>query len=170
MCLRVGEHLYVRKTRDSRMEIMTQWTASWIALFTKLRYCDQMKEGTKDGTRSTRVRKGENLRDLGVDVWIKENVERMLIGLGYGPVARTCEHTNDPSNSTKMGEVLTSWSTTEDVTNSAYLSTSHPLSAYFSRMTLLLGVNSIFYARPYHDYFLNILYYGMVICNFLQLE
>jgi len=32
--------------------------------------CDQMKEGTEDGTRSTRVRQGDNLQDLGVEVWI----------------------------------------------------------------------------------------------------
>ena len=33
--------------------------------------CDQMKEGTKDGKRSTRVKQGDNLRDLGVEVWLK---------------------------------------------------------------------------------------------------
>jgi hypothetical protein len=38
----------------------------------------------------------------------------MLIGLGYGPVARTREHTDEPAIATKLGEVLTRWSTTED--------------------------------------------------------
>ena len=33
--------------------------------------------------------------------------ERMLIGLEYGPVARTCEHTNKPASSTKLDDVLT---------------------------------------------------------------
>jgi len=31
--------------------------------------CDQKKEGTKDGTRSTRVKQGDNLRDPGAEVW-----------------------------------------------------------------------------------------------------
>jgi hypothetical protein len=62
MCLRVGEHLHVRETCETRMEKMKQWKASWIALFGV--------EGTKDGARSTRVRQGDNLRDLAVEVWI----------------------------------------------------------------------------------------------------
>jgi len=33
--------------------------------------------------------------------------ERTLIGLEYGPVARTCKHTNEPASSMKLGEVLT---------------------------------------------------------------
>jgi len=80
----------------------------------------------------------------------------MLIGLGYGPAARTCEHTNEPASVTKLGKFsrddrLLKITVVLDVTNSAYLSTSHPLSAdYFLKdFAPSLDVNSIFYARPY---------------------
>jgi len=46
--------------------------------------CDQMKEGTKDGTRSKRVRQGDNLQDLGVEVWIMLLTLKRLMSYIYG--------------------------------------------------------------------------------------
>jgi len=59
-----------------------------------------------------------------------------------------------------------------DVTNSVYLSTSHPLSAdyFLKKGSAPWEYTQFSMLVPTHVYCLNILYGGMVICNFLQLE
>jgi len=47
-------------------------------------------------------------------------------GSGYGPVARSCEHDNEPSGSIKAGHFLTGWGTISS-----------------PRRTLFPGVNSL---------------------------
>ena len=94
----------------------------------------------------------------------------MLIGLGYGPVAQTRKHTNEPASSTKLGEDLTRWSTTEDY-GRPRRDTYCPSADYFLKKDSAPWESTQFSMLvPTQFDCLNILYGGMVICNFLQLE